>query len=209
MKLKALHPDRGAQVSLIIVGTLFAAAQAEAAPPDFIKVIHYAPPTNFFGGIAQQPRSDPGDNPMALAGPRIFEYRERYNYSHPSEISVSLGLACAYLGKGKVLHFLPATASSLKKDMEANYKDKFADQTPVLVGKINGLNSVSFTATRPPGPVEPYFLHFCWLQIETNIVLKITASSSDINIFRSETNSLQTLKIDKAPLLRMLEEQSR
>lgn len=197
------------KASLTILGALLSAAQAVAAPLDFSKVIHYTAPTNFFGGVAGDPRRDPGDNPMALDGPPVLEYRERFDYRHPSEISFNLGLACAYVGPGKIVRFLPATPTSLKQDMEAYYKGKFADQTPVLIAKINGVTAVSFTATRPPGPVQPYFLHFCWLQIETNIVLKITAVSSDIKIFRNETNSLQSVRIDKAPLLRMLEPPSR
>lgn len=194
---------------LLTLGALLSAFQALASPPDSTKVIHYTAPTNFLGGVAVEPRSDPGDNPMALDGPPILEFKERYDYRHPSEIRFNLGLACAYLGPGKVVQFLPATATSLKEDMEAQYKGKFPTSTSVSIGKINRLTAVSFTGKRPPGPVQPYFLHFCWLQIETNIVLKITAVSSDIKIFQSETNSLQSLEIDKVSLLRMLGSASR
>lgn len=201
------NPDR--KVLVIILGTILAAFHSLAAPPDFTKVIHYAAPTNFVGLVAGEKRSDPGDNPMILSGPRIFDFKERYDYRHPSEIIFNLGLVCACVGPGKVIEFLPTTPDLMKKEMEAQYKGKFPTITSVSIEKINGLNAVCFTASRPPGPVQPYFLHFCWVQIETNIVLKITAVSSNINIFQSETNSLQSLQIDKSSLLRMLGSVSR
>ena len=145
------------KVLLTILGALLSALEALGAPPDVSKVIHYTAPTNFFGGVAGKPRSDPGDNPMALDGPPVLNFRERYDYRHPSEIIFNLGLACAYVGPGKVVQFLPATATSLKEDMEAYYKGKFPTSTSVSIAKINGLNAVMFTATRPPGPVQPYF----------------------------------------------------
>ena len=191
-------------VLVIILGTIPQAFQALAAPPDFTNVIRYTAPTNFFGGVASEARSDPGDNPMALGGLQILDFKERYDYRHPSEIIFNLGLVCAYLGPGKVLHFLPATPALMKSDMEAEYTGKFPNSTSVSIEKINGLNAVCLTASRPPEAVQPYFLHFCWVQIETNIVLKITAVSSDINIFQRETNSIQSLEIDKSSLLRML-----
>lgn len=196
------------KVLLAILVALLSVFQALAAP-DLAKVIHYTAPTNFFGGSAAEARSDPGDNPMSLNGSQVFAFKERYDYRHPSDIRFKLGLACAYVGPGKVLEFLPASATSLKEDMATYYKGQFPTSSPVSISKINGLNAVSFTAARPPGPVQPYFLHFCWLQIETNIVLKITAVSSDIKTFQNETNSLQTLQIDKASLLQILTSASR
>jgi hypothetical protein len=191
-------------LKVIMVFGLLSGFQAFGASPEIAKIIQYTAPTNFFGGVDIESRSDPGDNPLSLQGPQILSFRERYDYRHPSDIIFNVGLACAYVGPGKVIQYVPATPQALKQDMETFYKDKFPASTPVLVSKIAGLTAVSFSASRPPGPIQPFFLHYCWIQIETNIVLKITAVSSDVTTFQHETNSLQTVKVDKVAFLRML-----
>ncbi len=117
-----------------------------------------------------------------------------------SAVILQVGLACYYIGNGKVIKFLPATPADLRKSLESEYKGRLPNLTLTSVGKLNGLTTVSLTATRPAS--SPAFFHFCWIQLETNIVVKVTAVSCDAETFNALTNSLQSLKIDKEGLLK-------
>jgi len=191
------------QVKIVLwTGLFFLAVRGMASPLDLAKAVHYLAPTNFYGGSFGEARSDPGDNPVSLPGLEFLSYmdkNDRYGL-----VTFQLGLVGAYVGEGKVVKFLPTEPIDLKKYMEAEYEGKFPKTTPVATGKIDGLASVSITATRPPGTIRPYFFHFCWIQIETNIVVKISAYSCNTNSFSSVTNSLQSIKIDKPKLLEFL-----
>ncbi len=158
------------------------------SPQDITNIIHYTPPTDFWGGAARGTRSDPGDNPLSLDGPELLHYV----YPNRGDVIFKIGLAGAYLGKGKIVKFLSTEPSDLQKYMEAEYQGRFplVTVTPAVIGIVSGLTAVSMDGTRPPGPVKPTFLHFCWVQIDTNIVLKITAVANSAKDFQQETNSL-------------------
>jgi len=100
--------------------------------------------------------------------------------------------------------FLPTEPTDLKKYLEAEYNGRFPNITPAVIDEIDGLTSVSLTATRPPGPIRPYFLYFRWIQIKTNMVVKIEAVSCNTNTFMAVSNSIRSIKIDKTQLLKAL-----
>ena len=176
-----------------------------AAPLDFSKFIYYTCPTNFYRyTLDDELRSDPGDDPFSMNGRIGLQYKDKNDRC--GLILFQFGLAGAYVGEGKVVKFLPTEPGDLKKYMEAEYEGKFPQVTPVAVGKIDGLTAVSVTASRPPGQIRPYFYHFCWIQIETNIVVKISVYSCNTNSFNAVTNSFQSIKIDKGRLLESLTE---
>jgi hypothetical protein len=185
---------------LLAVASLLLASTATAGRlSDLAACIHYTPSTNFYGGVVTQPRTDPGDNPLSLTSPEFLEYSDPRTGAH---VLFSFALIGAYLGEGKVTHFLPVTSSLMMKEIEAEYKGKFPQTTPVALSQFHGLTAVSLTAARPEG--QPRFLRFCWIQVETNLALKITAFASDILSFSSTTNSLNTISIDKPTLLATL-----
>jgi hypothetical protein len=57
----------------------------------------------------------------------------------------------------------------------------------------------------PGAPFKTELMHLCWVQIETNIVLKITATAHDTSAFTVLTNSLRELSINKKQLLESLQ----
>jgi hypothetical protein len=70
--------------------------------------------------------------------------------------------------------------------------------------KISGLTAVSSSIlVRPPG-FEVRYVYFCWIQLETNIAVKITAASCDAKTFNALTNSLQSLKINEKGILKLV-----
>jgi hypothetical protein len=185
---------------LITASSLLLAMTATAGRlSDLAACIHYAPPTNFYGGVVTQPRTDPGDNPLSLTSPEFLEYSNPRSGAH---VLFSLALIGAYVGEGKVTHFLPVTPSLMVKELGAEYKGKFPDTTPASLNRIHGLTAVNLTAARPEG--QPRFFRFCWIQVETNVALKITAFASDTLSFTTTTNSLNTISIDKPSFLATL-----
>jgi hypothetical protein len=181
---------RQIKLSLCLSGLLFIANWGICSPLDFTKVIRYIPPTNFLSAPLGSDDDLFGGNMAAC----------QYSSSDQcSTIIFQLGLACFYIGDGKVIKFLPAKPTDLKESLENENKGRLPNLTPAVIGKLNGLTTVSLTATRPSG--SPAFFHFCWIQLETNIVVKVTAVSCDAETFKALTNSLQSLKIDKKRLL--------
>jgi hypothetical protein len=173
-------------------GALFIANCGIGSPLDFSKVIHYTPPTNFFS-------APPGSDDDLFGGNvAAFQYSSG---DQCSTVIFQLGLACFYVGEGKVIKFLPAKPTDLKESLENEYKGRLPNLTPAVIGKLHGLTDVSLTATRPPGG-NPRFFEFCWIQLETNIVVKVTVVSCNVETFKILTNSLQSIKIDKKSLLK-------
>jgi hypothetical protein len=175
---------------------------------DITNAIKYAPPTNWYGGFAGKARSDPGDPLFSLDSPELLHYATygRAGKSGRGDIIFQIGLVGAYVGPGKVIKYLPAEPSDLKKYLESEYKGRWSGTqvSPASIDKIGGLVSVSLTVTRPEGPTKPTVLHFCWVQIDTNIVLKIGAYVNSAKDLQDVTDSLKSLKIDRQALLKLL-----
>ena len=174
--------------SLIALSLLFA-IRAICGPTDLAKAIHYTPPPHYYGGVVTHSRRDPGDNPLSLDSPEFLHYSAIGVGS--GEIIFQLGLIGAYVGQGKVVHFLPVTPSLMKTEMEDRYKAQFPNLTPATVETIGGLTAVNSTARRPN------FFRFCWIQVDTNIAVKVTAIASDAGSFQAVTNSIKTIRIDR------------
>jgi len=168
--------------------------------------IHYRPPINFFQCLPTD-RNDLGDNPLSMRGGTLLQYGDKN--SPCGEVSFSLGWAGVFAGEGKVVKFLPTGPKELKELLETEYRDKFPQVSPAAVMNLGGATAVSLTATRPPeSGAMPYFLHFCWIQLETNAVVKVTAVTCNADTFKALTNSMATIKVDKAPLLKAFKPQA-
>lgn len=178
---------------------MFALSASAGRLSDLAAAIHYTPPTNFYGGI-DHPPTDPGDDPLSLTSPRFLHYLLRGKGT--ADVMFSFSLIGAYVGEGKVVHYLPVTPSLMRREIEETYRGKFPNTTPATVDTIQGLTAVNLTASRPTG--DPRFLRSCWIQVETNVALKVTAVASDAGSFELVTNSLNTLRIDKTSFLAAL-----
>jgi hypothetical protein len=197
MKLSLVSLDK-IKTSLCVVVLLVFGFRAMCSPADFVNAIHFTAPTNFHGNIVIHPRTDPGDNPLSLEGPEFLSY-VKYG-KDGGQISFQLGMIGAYVGAGKVVHFMPVTPPFLKEELEDRFKNVSGDKTAVTIDTIDGYTAAHLSISRSPG-ASPRFLHFCWIQVLTNIAIKVTAISSDADSFKLITNSLQTLKIDREHFL--------
>jgi hypothetical protein len=188
--------EKNTQISfiLLIAAMLVFTKTSFGNYSDFIKTVNYKP---LPGYSAFQLNHDPGDDPFALDGPG-FQY---LGNDQCSSIIFQIGLVRAYVGEGKIIHFLSAKPDDLKSELAKKLGENFTNAGPAVTGKIGGLIAVSMTATKASG--MSYL--FSWVQLETNIVLKITAVSCDEGKFKAVTNSLQSLKLDKKQVLDSLE----
>ncbi|HTD67245.1 MAG TPA: hypothetical protein VK846_12010 [Candidatus Limnocylindria bacterium] len=102
------------------------------------------------------------------------------------------------------MKFLPVGPKELKELLEFEYRNKFPFVSPAVVTNLGGATSASLTATRSPeSGAMPYFFHFCWIQLETNAVVKVMAVTCNADTFKALTNSMAFVKVDKAPLLKV------
>lgn len=166
-------------------------------PLEFEKAIDYKPPRPLYGHF--QLKIDPGDDPFSGDGMGF----QCLSYDQCSSVIFQLGIVRFQIGNGKAVKFLSTSPSDLKSELESQWKDKFPNVTPATIGKLNEFTTVSLTAFRS-GDTKPSLFQVCWVQIETNMVLKITAVSCDATTFNALTNSLQSLKINKSRLLASL-----
>jgi hypothetical protein len=105
--------------------------------------------------------------------------------------------------EGKAVKFLSTSPSDLKGELESAWKEKISNTSPATIGKLNGFTTVSLTGSKSADAI-PSFFQVCWVQLETNTVLKVVAVSCDTTTFKTLTNSLQSLKINKSQLLASL-----
>jgi hypothetical protein len=112
------------------------------------------------------------------------------------------------IGEGKVLRYQHVGPKELKKCLEASGDGVLPASPPVVLEKIGGLTAATWRgelSTTPGSRFKTAFIELCWAQIETNIVLKITATAHDATAFAALTNSLRSLQINKAQLLESLQ----
>lgn len=167
------------------------------AIPDFAKSIQYKPPPNY--GTFEL-NHDPGDNPFSGDGPGFFFLSNDQN----SQITFQIGIIGFSIGKGKVVTFQRVGPGDLKKYLDGAHRSQQAGQAATLQ-QMCGLDDATWTGQLPVtsgSRFKTVFLTSHWIQIETNIVLKITATAHDPMAFVALTNSLHSLKIDKAGLLK-------
>jgi hypothetical protein len=111
-----------------------------------------------------------------------------------------MGFVGLSIGDGHVITYQHIDPPTLKKLLEQTYKGKLPLPSPATLKSVSGL-----TAARWTGEASQTFIDISWIQIETNLVLKVTATAHDTNSFAALTNSLQTLTIDKAQFLESLQ----
>lgn len=172
-----------------------------SGPTNWAHAVYYTPPTNFLGGAMPLTRSrnDPGDNPFSFNSPEFLLYE---NLDKNAAIIFRFALIGVYFGEGKIPHYLPVTPDLMKEAFERENKGRHPDMKPATLDTINGLTSVSLTALNSSG--TPNRCRECWIQVQSNIVIKIYAVASDAETFRVVTNSLGTITVDKDNLIRAL-----
>lgn len=181
--------------SPIVFFVLFFLAFSVKSQPDFAAALNYVAPAGY--GVYEL-NHDPGDNPFSGEGPG-FMY-----LAGDSEIRFQIAIVRFSIGRGKAIEFLSTSPSDLRDDLMAEYRGKFPQVNPAVTYELGGLSTTSLTASRPSGG-RPSFFQFNWVQLETNIVLKITATADNPDAFKTATNSLQSLKIDKVKLFEALQ----
>ena len=181
-------------------GLLFFAAVAAPDETNLATAVHYTPPATFYETLPMN-RNDPGDDPLSMRGATFLQYADKNDGC--GDVLFSLGWAGVYAGEGKVLKFMRVGPKELKECLETEYRGKFPQASSAIVTNLGGATAASLTATRLPQLGNtPYFLHFCWIQLETNAVVKVTAVTCNSNTFKALTNSMAFIKLDKARLLK-------
>jgi hypothetical protein len=109
-------------------------------------------------------------------------------------------------GDGKISSpFLPRTPADLKADFIRYSHEQMTymtNLTDAQIGKTAGYTSVS--ASRQNLTAESQLFYSCWIQIQSNIVVTVTITSSNKKSFDAATNSLRTLKINKKEILNIV-----
>jgi hypothetical protein len=167
---------------------------------NFTKSVNYVPPPDFF--MHDFSKDDFTD---------LFSYwGSGIQYEEPKGTTIlfMLGPSCCFVttqGRTqKSSPLLPRNPSELRNDFDKNYHGlaaNFTNLPPAQLGKTAGYTSVSastfFTSN------NNYF-YSCWIQIESNIVVRVeieTASKESLNV---ASNSLKTLKINQKQILNIV-----
>ncbi|MGP8200775.1 MAG: hypothetical protein ACLQU4_14870 [Limisphaerales bacterium] len=175
------------------------------ASGDVANAIRYTPPPNFYGGVSVQAPSNSSRKPFSRSGAPLLHYAYiRGPKEEWSDIRFQLGDAMGYFGPGKTPTIMPMEASHLKQFLESEYNGRFPQITPATIGKLGGLTAVSLVASRPNGKAHTTQFYFCYVRVETNILLKISASLGNASLLQAFTNSLQTVTINKKGLRDLL-----
>src|ERR1039457_3516835 len=153
---------------------------------NFTNTVIYTAPTNFY--MYDYSHDDFPD--LFTIGGSLIEYDANVSSPDPdSTIQFGLAMACYSIGQGGV-KFFETKPSDLEKDFENYYRDVFTTMPPAKIGKLDGLVTVSSTASMPAA-MGTWLFHSSWIQIETNIVVKVTVNSYNAQVFNSLTNSLK------------------
>jgi hypothetical protein len=169
---------------------------------NFTKSIYYVPPTNFY---MHDFSSDEFTGLFAYLGSGIqFESHNNYN----DTILFMLEPAC-YInpnGDGKICSpLLPRTPADLRDDFNRYFHGETVSMTNLpdaKIGKTAGYTSVSASCQNLT--TDSQLFYACWIQIQSNIVVTVTISSSNKKAFFAATNSLQTLKINKKEIMNIV-----
>jgi hypothetical protein len=104
---------------------------------------------------------------------------------------------------------LPRSPSDLQNDFLNYYHGgvaNFTNLVPVILGKTAGYTSVSASTFFPSN--DNYF-YSCWIQIESNIVVRVEIETSSKQTFKVAQKSLKTLKIRKKEILSIVQSSRR
>jgi hypothetical protein len=131
-------------------------------------------------------------------------YEETNGYVGDEDILFMLGPGCFRSDKyGDPM--LPRSPADLRDDFDFYYHRFLLQLTnlpPARIGKTAGYTSVSsstfFTNNNN-------YYSSCWIQIKSNIVVRVEIQSTSKTSFDAATNSLKTLKINKKEILNIVE----
>ncbi len=172
---------------------------------NFTKSVYYVPPTNFY---MHDFSKDDFTDLFAYWGSGI-----QYEEPKGTTILFMLGPSCYFVtnqGRTQLCSpLLPRNPSELRNDFDKNYHGfgaNFTNLPPAIVGKTKVGKTAGYTSVSAStffSSNNSYF-YSCWIQIESNIVVKVeiqTASKESLDFAR---NSLRTLKIKKKEILNIV-----
>ena len=195
-----MKPQTKLLLGLLVL--LFAGERGSCSPAEnFTENVSYAAPTNFY----MFDYSDGNYPTPFIIGGSAVEY-DSYLNDPNSHVQFELGMACYSFGKDGA-KLLPARPSDLKRDFDAYYRGIFTNMPTARIGKLDGFTTVSASIVTKPPNFEPCYVFPCWVQIKTNVVVRITVSSCDLKTFSTLTNSLQSVKINKHGILKLVASQ--
>ncbi len=183
-------------IALMLYLTLVASNDAIASGIE--KAVHYSPPPHF---EAFQLNSDPGDSPFSGDGPGFQFLCGR------DDLIFQVGVIRFSIGKGKVVTYFPVGPAELRESLSQTFGGRLEILAPCVLTNVSGLVAATISGKSKNlngGRVPQQFLTVYWVQIQTNIVLKISAVSQTAAGLENMTSSLTSLRIDRDALLKAL-----
>lgn len=169
------------------------------ASESLIETVRYKPPPGYecFGTP-----SFSGEELFSSSGPRW-----EYLYRGPlSSVTFQFDFVSLPVGKPKPAETREAIEAALIKRMVGPSISVSNLSTPTVLthSKLPAVRVSGITFMQPDAPFRTLFTELRWIQIESNLVLIVRASSQRTNEFLLLTNSLATLDIDRERLLQMI-----
>jgi hypothetical protein len=187
-------------IGLLVVLSVSASLGQPASITNFTKSVHYVPPADF--KLEDYFRdSDQKDWPADL-----FKYCGS-GVQYGGTILFMLEPSCFGYPDTQARFpgpLFPRSPADLKIDFDKYYHGLVANFTNLpsaTIGKTAGYTSVSastfFTSN------NNYF-YSCWIQIKSNIVVRVEIETSSKESFDAARNSLKTLKINKKEIMNIV-----
>ena len=180
------------------------------AQSDWAKAIQFDPPPDF---DAFKLNGGPEANPFSGNGPGFM----LLSTDQSGQINFQVGAIGWSIGNGYAITYYKVGPDELVEELATENGEPRITGQPRSNGKrltgvrkttVSGLSAARWTGQLPgrsDAPVNKVWVEALWIQIETNLALKITASAQTQETFTAITNSLATLRIDVQALLKGLE----
>jgi hypothetical protein len=186
---------------LILLGLLsFADALPASSITNFTKSVYFVPPSNFH---MHDFSKDEYSDLFKYWGSGIG-YEEIPGNVGDEGILFMLGPSCLQDGKFRD-PMLPRSPADLRSDFDFFYHGplnlNLTNLPPAKIGKTAGYISVSASTFFTNN--DNYFFA-SWIQIKSNIVVKVEIQSLSKGSFEAATNSLKTLRINRTEILNIL-----
>jgi hypothetical protein len=198
--MRALSTNNLVRYLITLVVFAFAGKLSASSITNFTKSVHYVPPQGFYmHDFSEDDFTD------------LFSYwGSGIQYEEPKGTTIlfMLGPSCCFVTtQGRTQKsgpLLPRTSSDLRNDFDKNYHglaENFTNLPPAQLGKTAGYTSVSASTLFPSN--NNYF-YSCWIQIESNIVVRAEIEAASKESLDAASNSLKTLKINQNEILNIV-----
>jgi hypothetical protein len=186
-----MKPPPHSLPALVALFFLFSCS-SHAVAGEYIKgALHYDPPVTLY---PVELNHDPGDNPFSGDGPGLgFLSRTDANRGFGS-VTFQFGMVGFAIGEGKRVTYSAVGTNELRRIFGDFWTETGGDAAVVHLTSIGGLPAVTARGTGKSRQTQLF--EATWVQIKTNVVLKITVAAENQSMFDVLTNSLKSVEVD-------------